>query len=281
MQIIDNIRDLRCTLEPFVTGTKKIGFVPTMGALHAGHISLIENSIKYCEITVASIYVNPTQFNDKNDLKNYPRNLESDCKMLENAGCNIVFTPLDAEMYPTPDNRVFDFGSMANVMEGKHRPGHFNGVGQIVTKLFDAVKPDFAFFGQKDFQQLAIIRKLVKDFNYPLEIIACPIIREIDGLAMSSRNMLLGTDERDAAPLIYKTIKTAKELASSEELNAIVNYVHDSINISPYLKVEYFEVVNSETLMPVTKITGLEPLTACIAVFSGKIRLIDNIDFIS
>lgn len=281
MQVFNKISDLRLVTEPFRTNGRKIGFVPTMGALHNGHLSLVTESLRKSDVTVVSIYVNPTQFNDKNDLKNYPRDLERDCKMLENAGCNLVFAPTDHEMYPEPDTRIFDFGVMDKVMEGKHRPGHFNGVGQIVSKLFDAVQPDIAFFGQKDFQQLAIIRKLVKDYNYKIQIEACPIIRESDGLAMSSRNMLLGENERKAAPLIFKTIKEAKQMVNSHSLNEIISYVENTINKNPFLKTEYFEAVNRDSLLPVNDLSGNIPVTACIAVFAGKVRLIDNIELIS
>lgn len=281
MQIFDKISDLRVALKPYKIGSQKVGFVPTMGALHNGHISLVETSLKKSDVTVVSIYVNPTQFNDKHDLKNYPRNLQQDCEMLEKAGCEIVFAPTDQEMYPEPDNRIFDFGNMATVMEGKHRPGHFNGVAQIVTKLFDAVQPDNAYFGQKDFQQLSIIRKFVKDLKYPINIEACPIIREPDGLAMSSRNMLLGVNERQAAPLIRKTMLEAKNLIYTFSLSEINSFVEESFIQSSYLKLEYFDAVNTNTLIPVKEITGKEPVTSCIAVFAGKIRLIDNIEFIS
>jgi pantoate--beta-alanine ligase len=281
MQIIDKIVDLKIALEPFRLSGQSIGFVPTMGALHKGHISLVETSLKKNKITVVSIFVNPTQFNDKNDLKNYPRNLSDDCDMLRKAGCNYVFAPADEEMYPEPDKRIFDFGTMDKVMEGKHRPGHFNGVGQIVSKLFDAVMPDNAYFGQKDFQQLAIIRKMVSDLHYKIYIETCPIIREADGLAMSSRNMLLGENERIAAPLIFKTLSESKKMVLNHTLGEINSFVEKSINQNPYLKLEYFEAVNTYTLNPINKISGNEPVTACIAVFAGKIRLIDNIEFIS
>jgi pantoate--beta-alanine ligase len=224
--------------------------------------------------------VNPTQFNDKNDLKKYPRNLNKDCSFLETSGCQLVFAPTDNEMYPEPDNRIFELGHMATIMEGKHRPGHFNGVAQIVTKLFDAVNPNAAYFGQKDFQQLAIIRKLVKDYKYSIDIQACPIVREDDGLAMSSRNMLLSTEQRAAAPLIYKTLCETKEMIRKVNLADICRSVEDKINQNKYLKLEYFEIVNTSTLDPVDIIKENQNLTACIAVFAGKTRLIDNIDII-
>jgi pantoate--beta-alanine ligase len=198
--------------------------------------------------------------------------------MLDSAGCNYVLMPDDDEMYPEPDTRVFDFELMGSVMEGKHRPGHFNGVGQIVTKLFDIVKPDRAYFGKKDFQQLAIIRKLVADLNYKIEIIGCPIIREDDGLAMSSRNQLLTPEHRRAAPLIYQTIKTVKEMSSTAEIPMIKKYVDSVINNHPLLKLEYFQIVDSFSLESLKTLHNTTYATACIAVFAGKIRLIDNVD---
>jgi pantoate--beta-alanine ligase len=281
MKVYKHIKDLQSALNPFRNENKKIGFVPTMGALHNGHLSLVQRSIENNNITVVSIYVNPAQFNDKNDLINYPRDLNKDCALLEASGCHIVFAPTDEEMYPGPDSRIFELGKLATVMEGKHRPGHFNGVAQIVTKLFDAVLPDIVYFGQKDFQQLAIIRKLVNDYNYPVKIQACPIMREEDGLAMSSRNMRLNINQRLAAPLIYQTLCEAKNMIGKFDLKSICQSVENKINQNNNLKLEYFEVVNSTTLQPVNDIKGYIPITACIAVFAGKIRLIDNIDFIS
>jgi pantoate--beta-alanine ligase len=281
MNLFKNIKDLQSSLIPFRNENKTVGFVPTMGALHKGHLSLVKQSIENDDVTVVSIYVNPTQFNDKNDLNNYPRDLDRDCKLLETSGCQIVFAPTDDEMYPKLDNRIFELGQLANIMEGKHRPGHFNGVAQIVTILFDFVQPDVAYFGQKDFQQLAVIRKLVKDYNYPVKIQACPIMREDDGLAMSSRNMLLNNDQRRAAPVIYKTLCEARNMIGRIDLKNICQSVENKINQNHYLKLEYFEVVDSLTLQPVDEIRDKIPLTVCIAVFAGTIRLIDNIDFIS
>jgi pantoate--beta-alanine ligase len=281
MKVYKHINDLQSALKPFRNEAKTIGFVPTMGALHKGHLSLVQRSVENGDVTIVSIYVNPTQFNDKNDLNNYPRDLDRDCAFLENSGCKAVFAPTDEEMYPKPDNRIFELGQIANIMEGKHRPGHFNGVAQIVTKLFDSVQPDVAYFGQKDFQQLAIIRKLVKDYKYTINIQACPIMREEDGLAMSSRNMLLNNVQRKAAPVIYKTLCQAKDMVGKMDLKYISKFVENKINQNHFLSLEYFEVVNSITLDPVDIIKDNNPLTACIAVFAGKIRLIDNIDLIS
>ena len=281
MKVFKNINDLQSALKLCRCENKTIGFIPTMGALHKGHLSLVKQSIENVDITIVSIYVNPTQFNDKNDLNNYPRDFDKDCSLLESSGCQIVFAPNDEEMYPEPDTRIFNLGQLAKVMEAKHRPGHFNGVAQIVTKLFDSVQPDVAYFGQKDFQKIAVIRKLVKDYNYPVKIQACPIMREVDGLAMSSRNMLLNKDQRLAAPIIYKTLCDARNMVGSFDLKNICQFVENKINQSHHLRLEYFEVVNSITLQPVDEISNKVHLTACIAVFAGTIRLIDNIDFIS
>lgn len=258
-----------------------LGFVPTMGALHAGHLSLMQKCVSSDDVSIASIYVNPTQFNDKNDLQRYPRNLDHDCEMLREEGCSFVFTPTDREMYPEPDRRIFDFGIMGEIMEGKHRPGHFNGVAQIVTRLFEAVEPDNAYFGQKDFQQLAIIRKLVNDLHYKINIVECPIIREPDGLAMSSRNILLTKEERESAPLIYQTLLQAKEQIRKQSISEIENFVKWSINKSSELELEYFQVVDGTTLEPIHEILPDIPVIACIAVYAGKVRLIDNVELIS
>ncbi|HLO58563.1 MAG TPA: pantoate--beta-alanine ligase [Bacteroidales bacterium] len=258
---------------------KTIGFVPTMGALHNGHISLVQRSKKENDITIASIFVNPTQFNDKDDLKRYPRMPEKDSAMLEAAGCDIVFIPDEKQVYPEPDTRIFDFGGLEKVMEGKHRPGHFNGVAQVVTRLFDMVKPHRAYFGIKDFQQLVIIRYVVKTLHYPVEIVACPIIREPDGLAMSSRNMLLSADERKTALILSKSLFEARELKSNHDPVEIVSHVTDKINATPGIDLEYFEIVNGSTLLPVSAWEGEDNITGCIAARVGKIRLIDNINF--
>jgi pantoate--beta-alanine ligase len=201
--------------------------------------------------------------------------------MLRNENCNFVFAPSDSEMYPEPDQRVFNFGEMGKVMEGKHRPGHFNGVAQIVTRLFEIVEPDRAYFGQKDFQQLAIIRKLVSDMDYTTEIVACPIIREPDGLAMSSRNMLLSEQERKSAPLIYQILQRIRKQFAGKSVSALVDLVKQEIEKSTILQLEYFQIVETRTLQPVTLINPEIPVTACIAVYAGNIRLIDNIELIS
>ncbi len=281
MHVIETILALTEALGPYRKKGNSIGFVPTMGALHEGHLSLMRKCKTSSNVSVASIYVNPTQFNDKNDLHKYPRNLDRDCELLNKEGCDFIFAPTDREMYPKPDTRIFNFGSMGDVMEGKYRPGHFNGVAQIVTRLFDAVEPDNAYFGQKDFQQLAIIRKLVSDLGYRINIVSCPIIRESDGLAMSSRNILLSEKERESAPLIYQTLLNVKEQFADISVSEIEKLVQSNINSSSYLTLEYFRIVNANTLQPVTEIQSEIPFTACIAVFAGKVRLIDNVELIS
>lgn len=254
-----------------------VGFVPTMGALHEGHVSLVENAANENNVVVVSIFVNPTQFNNPDDLKRYPRNLEADLNMLANADCDLVFAPSVEEMYPVPDNRKFQFGALETVMEGKHRPGHFNGVAQVVSRLFDMVKPDKAYFGLKDFQQLAIVKNMVKQLSLPVEIVPCPIIREKSGLAMSSRNELLSAEERENASIISETIFMAKELVEQKSVNELEEWVTERINKNPFLNVEYFEIVDGTNLQPVKNWEGENTKVGCIAVYCGKVRLIDNI----
>ncbi len=254
-----------------------IGFVPTMGALHRGHLSLIEYALANSDITVASIFVNPTQFNNADDLKNYPRTTENDLQLLENIGCHAVFVPDVKEMYPEPDVRQFDFNGLDTLMEGEHRPGHFNGVAQIVSKLFDAVQPHKAFFGLKDFQQVAIIRKMVEKLDYNIEIVACPIVRERDGLAMSSRNQLLTDEFRSVAPVIYQTLKKSQEKWKEfKNTGQVIEWVCTQISNTELLSVEYFEIVHQNTLKPVEQSEDINGHIGCIAVWAGKVRLIDN-----
>lgn len=276
MKLVKTISELQQQLaERGKRGT--IGFVPTMGALHAGHLSLVENAMEENEMVVVSIFVNPTQFNDPKDLQRYPRNIEADLKLLEPTGCDLVFAPEPEEIYPEPDTRKFDFGKLETAMEGKHRPGHFNGVAQVVSKLFDIVKPNRAYFGQKDFQQLAIIKQLVKQLQLPVKIVACPIIREESGLAMSSRNQLLSAGERENAAIINKTLQAAKKLSTKKSVQELTEWVTETINKNPLLDVEYFEVVDDENLQPVKSWKDSGTKVGCIAAYCGKIRLIDNI----
>jgi pantoate--beta-alanine ligase len=256
---------------------KTVGFVPTMGALHKGHLSLVDMCKSMCDITVASIFVNPTQFNDREDYRRYPRTLEKDWKILEDAGCDIVFIPSEKEIYPEKDERIFDFGVLDKVMEGKFRPGHFNGVAQVVSRLFDIVNPDKSFFGQKDFQQVSIIKNMVKQLNLITEIVVCPIIREPDGLAMSSRNMLLSENQKKEASIISRALFYAKEQAIKMSIDEIRDEVIRRINLSSELKVEYMEIVDADTLQPVSGWDDSAEIFICVAVHADKIRLIDNV----
>lgn len=278
MKVVSTITDLNTAKAEFGEGLK-VGLVPTMGALHNGHASLVKRSVKENDITVVSVFVNPTQFNDKNDLKNYPRTLDADCKLLESIGADIVFAPSVEEMYPVEDTRVFDFSPLDKVMEGKYRPGHFNGVAQIVSKLFEIVKPTRAYFGEKDFQQLAIIRELVRQERYNVEIKACPIVREADGLALSSRNTLLSDEERQHALCISKTLFASRDYAETHSVAETLKFVEESINSEGYLRLEYFEIVDGDTLQPIKDWNDTDYAVGCITVFCGLVRLIDNIKY--
>ncbi len=277
MKIIKDIAQLKTAISQART-SGEVGFVPTMGALHTGHISLVERAAQDCEVVVVSIFVNPTQFNDKSDLERYPRTEKQDIALLEQSGCSIVFMPSVEQMYPEPDTRQFDFGALGNVMEGANRPGHFNGVAQIVSKLFDAVEPDKSYFGEKDYQQLAIIRQMTKLLGYKTQIIGCPICRDTDGLALSSRNMLLSPEQREAAPHIYRCIKEAsqKEWTDAQEAT---EWVREQIDQNPHLEVEYFELADGEHLQPIEDWKECKNPVGFAVVRAGKIRLIDNIKF--
>ena len=279
MQVVKHINDLRLILSELRKKGLSIGFVPTMGALHEGHLSLVEKAGQHTDFVVVSIFVNPTQFNDKADLLRYPRNLEKDLNLLASGSCQLVFAPGPEEIYPKPDTRQFNFGLLEQVMEGKFRPGHFNGVAQVVSRLFDIVEPDQAFFGMKDFQQLAIIHEMVRRLNLQVEIVACPIVRESDGLAMSSRNMLLDPEQRSAAVNISATLFEAQNKTGELTVQKIRDWVIKRINENEYLNTEYFEIVNSESLLPVKSWNDPCIKVGCIAVHCEKIRLIDNMEF--
>jgi pantoate--beta-alanine ligase len=279
MLVVNSITQIQDLIANYRKAKKTLGFVPTMGALHQGHISLVSLSKQDNDITLVSIFVNPTQFNDKNDLLNYPRTLDSDLKKLEQNEVDLVFTPSNEEMYPEPDRRVFDFGNLDKVMEGAHRPGHFNGVAQIVSKFFSIVKPNRAYFGEKDFQQLTILRQMVQTMDIPVQIISCPIIREADGLAMSSRNMLLSQLQRKDAAVISHTLKESLRLAKSMDVGQLRLWVIDSINRNSNFQVEYFEIVDVDDLKQVQNWVEPNDKVGCIAVKVGKIRLIDNIRY--
>lgn len=282
MKVISTVDELQSLIRE--TDLSPVGFVPTMGALHNGHMSLVESATNLCPVVIVSIYVNPTQFNDKNDLKNYPRTLEADLSMLLNflRETDIVFTPGNKDIYPEEDKREFRFGNLDLVMEARQRPGHFNGVAMVVSRLFDIVKPDIAFFGLKDFQQLAVIKELVKQTGFKVKIIGNPIIREDDGLAMSSRNTLLEPYIRENASVIFKTISTASLMIKEHDIPYIRNFVETTINRMRDFKVEYFEIVDDMELIPVNgkdEMKNWKRYFGCIAVRAGKIRLIDNIEF--
>ncbi len=264
-------------LATYLKGKTNIGFVPTMGALHKGHISLIKLSLEQCQYTICSIFVNPTQFNDKNDLLRYPRTPEKDIKMLEEAGCDIVFVPENDEIYPEGDVlKEFDFGHLETVMEGKQRPGHFNGVANVVQRLFEIVKPQKAFFGQKDYQQLCIIKQMVKQLQLPIEIVAAEIIREPDGLAMSSRNALLETEERKQAAGIFETLQLIKSKSKELTPTQLLQLANDNIKKYPLIHPEYIVFANAETLQETIIFDKNISIIMFIAVKLGKVRLIDN-----
>ena len=271
--------DLQAGLSVLKAQGKKVGLVPTMGALHAGHASLVKRSVNENDVTVVSVFVNPTQFNDKNDLVKYPRTLEADCKLLEDCGATLVFAPSVEEMYPEPDTRQFGYAPLDTVMEGAFRPGHFNGVCQIVSKLFDAVKPHRAYFGEKDFQQLAIIREMVRQMKFDLEIVGCPIVREEDGLALSSRNARLSSDERENALNISRTLFKSRTFAATHSVSETQKMVEDAIAAAPGLRLEYFEIVDGNTLQKIGDWNETSYAVGCITVFCGEVRLIDNIKY--
>jgi pantoate--beta-alanine ligase len=277
MKIVNRVIDLTNCLVEERLKNRQIGFVPTMGALHDGHLSLIKRCVEENDVCVASIFVNPTQFNDKNDWVTYPRTLDKDTVLLETAGCDYLFAPSEDEMYPEPDIRLFNFGTLSQVMEGAHRPGHFNGVAQIVSKLFDAVGVCKAYFGEKDFQQIAIIRNMVEQLNINVQIVSCPILREADGLAMSSRNVRLTGEQRQKAPLIAQTLKESINFVPDKTVREVRDFVINRLNNEPFLRVEYFEIVDGHTLMFIHQWAETTYPVGCIAVFCGDVRLIDNI----
>jgi len=279
MKVIHTIKDLQAELTVLRAQGKKVGLVPTMGALHVGHASLVKRSVSENGVTVVSVFVNPTQFNDKNDLAKYPRTLDADCRLLEDCGAAFAFAPSVEEMYPQPDTREFSYAPLDTVMEGAFRPGHFNGVCQIVSKLFDAVQPDRAYFGEKDFQQLAIIREMVRQMDYKLEIVGCPIVREEDGLALSSRNKRLSAQERENALNISRTLFKSRTFATSHTVSETQKMVEEAIEAAPGLRLEYFEIVDGNTLQKVNSWEDAQYVVGCITVFCGEVRLIDNIKY--
>lgn len=279
MNIVNKISELRLALDECRGRGCSIGLVPTMGALHEGHASLVRRSVTENDVTVVSVFLNPTQFNDPKDLERYPRTLEADCELLDACGADIVFAPGVEEIYPEPDTRCFSYPPTDSVMEGAMRPGHFNGVCQIVSKLFSYVEPDKAYFGEKDYQQIAVIRRMVADLGFGLEIVPCPVIRQSDGLAMSSRNTLLSDEERQTAANIYRVLNESCTLGLTVQQTH--DYVVNEIDAIPMLEVQYFNIVDGDTLADVSSWDEAQSVVGCITVFCGEkpIRLIDHIRY--
>lgn len=281
MEIIESANDLSQYVAQAIARGKTIGFVPTMGALHQGHISLVERARRECDTVIVSIFVNPTQFNNSQDLATYPRNEKADCALLHGAGADVAFVPTVDEIYPAgSEPKNYDLGEVAQVMEGPMRPGHFNGVAQVVSRLFDIVKPSRAYFGEKDFQQIAVIRRMVATEGYDLEIVPCPICRADDGLALSSRNVRLTGQQRAIAPVIYRTLASSVDMIHDNTVEQVKEWVIRTIDGTEGLRTEYYEIVDPVTMQPVdTWVTANGPAQGCITVYCGDVRLIDNIKY--
>ncbi len=281
MEVIRTVKELKSRIAELKAQGQQVGLVPTMGALHAGHRSLIERSCSENGATVVSVFVNPTQFNNANDLATYPRTEEADRALLEDAGVTIAFIPSVEEIYPEPDTRQFDLGPVAEVMEGPMRPGHFNGVAQIVSKLFYIVEPHKAYFGEKDFQQIAVIRRMVDILGLDVEIVDCPIVREADGLALSSRNVRLTPEGRAIAPTIHRVLNESREWKPEMSPAEVTDKVIALINSTPGLEVEYYQIVDSLTMQPLDRwpANGEPCAVGCVTVYCGDVRLIDNIKY--
>lgn len=281
MKIINTVAALQQAVTEAKQQGLSVGLVPTMGALHEGHASLIRQSVAENQLTVVSVFVNPTQFNDPKDLQHYPRTFEADAQLIASLGGDVVFAPSVEEVYPQEDTRVFAYPPIDTVMEGARRPGHFNGVCQIVSKLFDMVSPDKAYFGEKDFQQIAVVRAMMRDLGYKFQLVPCPIVREESGLALSSRNALMSDEERMLATNIYRTLRESVDYAQSHAVAETQQFVVNQLNALEGLEVEYYEIVNGETLQPVTSWQDAPHIQGCITVFCGArpVRLIDNIAY--
>ena len=281
MRVFNTTKALQEALDGVRAEGKTIGLVPTMGALHAGHASLVERSVGENDCTVVSVFVNPTQFNDPKDLQTYPRDLEADCDLLSRLKADFVFAPTVSEAYPEPDTRQFSYPPIDTVMEGARRPGHFNGVCQIVSKLFDWVKPTRAYFGEKDFQQIAVVRAMVRDLGFPLELRPCPIVREESGLALSSRNELLTPAERETAVNISRALRESVDFAREHTVEETHRFVVDQLNAIEGLEVEYYEIVDGTSLQPVAGWAESDYIVGCITVYCGArpVRLIDNVKY--
>ncbi|MCF0243569.1 MAG: pantoate--beta-alanine ligase [Bacteroidaceae bacterium] len=281
MKVFTSIVELQNALFEARKEKKSVGLVPTMGALHEGHASLVRISVKENDVTVVSVFVNPTQFNDPKDLKTYPRTLDADCQLLEECGATYVLAPSVEEMYPQPDTRQFEFPPVSTVMEGAHRPGHFNGVCQVVSRLFYIVKPDNAYFGEKDFQQIAVVKAMVKSLGIGVNIVECPIVREENGLARSSRNTLLAPEEKAIAPKIFEAMKASLDYAKKHTVKETHDFVVDTINAVDGLDVEYYSIVDGDTLLDVSAWDEAQHVVGCITVYCGQkpVRLIDHIRY--
>lgn len=279
MKIFNNIPELQSFVSAHREAGRRIGFVPTMGALHSGHISLVKRALETCQVCLVSVFVNPTQFNDPRDLETYPRTFEADRALLEEAGASAVFHPSVEVIYPEEDTRAFAVGRVAEVMEGAHRPGHFRGVMQVVSRLFDIVRPDVAFFGEKDFQQVAVIRAMCTLIGSPVEIVACPIVREPDGLALSSRNVRLTPQQRLMAPMIHRVLQASRGLLAILSPREVAQWVIGTLDSLPELRVEYFQIVDSDSLEEIETWADSPRPYGCITVYCGEVRLIDNISY--
>lgn len=279
MKVLRTVRELQDTMASHRSQGHTIGLVPTMGALHQGHLSLMKRARTDNDIVVASVFVNPTQFNNPDDLRTYPRTEEADVKALTSAGVDYAFIPSVEEIYPEPDTRVFDLGPVAEVMEGAMRPGHFNGVAQIVSKLFAMVGPTRAYFGEKDYQQIAVIRRMVELEGFDLQIIACPIMRHDDGLAMSSRNVRLTPEQRSIAPTIHRVLSQSLAMVPEKSVDEVKRFVTETLDATAHLKTEYYEIVDGFTMQPINKWTDTSLPVGCATVYCGDVRLIDNITY--
>lgn len=279
MEILRSVEELRRQCAAWRAAGRSIGLVPTMGALHAGHMALVSEARRGNDVVVVSVFVNPTQFNNPDDLRTYPRTEEADCRLLEQAGVDIAFVPSVSEMYPEPDTRVFDLGPVADVMEGKMRPGHFNGVAQVVSRLFAMVNPTRAYFGEKDFQQIAVIRRMVAIEGFDIEIVPVPIKRDADGLALSSRNVRLTSAQRAAAPAIHRVLAESVGYARAHSVAQTIAHVTSELNAIEGFEVEYYEIVDGPTCLPISEWSGSVAPVGCVTVYVGDVRLIDNIKY--
>ncbi|MCM1292917.1 MAG: pantoate--beta-alanine ligase [Bacteroides sp.] len=279
MKVIRTVRELRKAMQAHRDRGQSIGLVPTMGALHQGHLSLMKRAREDNDIVVASVFVNPTQFNNPEDLRTYPRTEEADCTAMESVGVDYAFIPSVEEIYPEPDTRQFDLGPVAEVMEGAMRPGHFNGVAQIVSRLFEMTTPTRAYFGEKDYQQIAVIRRMAEIEDFDIDIIACPIMRHPDGLAMSSRNVRLTPEQRAIAPKIHETLAASLPMAKTQSVADTIRFVVDTIDSYPQMRTEYYQIVDGKTMQPIADWTETDCPVGCVTVYCGDVRLIDNITY--